>query len=211
MNATAFSPLFRIGALAAICVAPLAHASITQFVNNEAGWLVAAGAVTTVDCVEESPNIYDFLRFDHFAAAGLLLSLNSGNFDHELALWVRFSSSAPQIGASLSDDGGLFVYTFPDRPIEFRFLQPIHAFAVLPPDHDGVGLYSLFREGQPVGTGAFYATGSYHNGLYSTEAFDEIRFDSMQVIDNVYFQTIPAPGALSLIGLAAGRAGRRWR
>jgi hypothetical protein len=187
---------------AALLTTPIARAEITKFVNDFDGWQAAASSFTTVDFVENAPPAS--VLFDHFIDYGVLLH-RPGSFNPAIPYWGRFTN---QDSNYIHDAGGLAAAV----PHAFRFLAPIHAFAYLPLSYgggDAVSLYlggnfvaNVVDPGQPIGL---------FRGLHSTSAFDEVRFSSILYLDDIYFQTVPAPGALALIALAAPLAGTRRR
>ncbi len=201
MNPQYFATSVALGA--ALLTTPIARAEITTFVNDFAGWQAAAGQFTTVDFIEEGPS--SLVLFDHFAVSGVLLH-RTGYFDPALPYWYRFTDEIPQ--SNLHDSGGLSA----QDPHAFRFLAPIHAFAYLPQTSgagDSMGLYMggvlvdiVLDLAQPIGV---------FRGVYSTVAFDEVRFSAKRFLDDIYFSTIPAPGALAVLALAMPLVGRRRR
>ncbi len=194
--------------LGASALSSHAAAAITTYINDEAGWLAAAGLVTTIDFVEDtSPG---WIYFDHYAPVGVLLS-HATPLDPTVAWWYRFDSGSPAGGSQLHDDGGLWAFSSAP-PLAFRFAEAIHAFAHLPMLNDGGADVQLLREGQHIGWASLFGGPSgTHRGVYSTEVFDEVRFVNRWYIDDIYFQTIPAPGALAVLALAMPLVGRRRR
>jgi hypothetical protein len=191
----------------ALLASSFAHAEITIFNNDFAGWQAAAGQVTTVDFVEDSPP--GFVYFDHYASSGVLLHYQFP-FDPTVPFWYRYDSTSAPFGAWLHDNGG--ISSGIDVPLGFRFTEAIHAFAFLPPSNaDGLYL-NLYREGVAIG-GVVFQTAPWGTtrGVYSSEAFDEVRVSGNPRLDDIYFQTIPAPGALAVSALAMPLVARRRR
>ncbi len=187
--------------------APRCEASITLFQNNLAGWQAAVGQSTTLDFVEEGAGGY--VLFDHFASVGVLLHFPVP-FDPAVGYWYRFTNEQ---SSHLSDAGGIATSTSPPFPLSFRFLTPTHGFAFRHLDNQGSlgASFTLWNNGAQVGAGYFQdgPTGPTH-GLYSTAQFDELRFTyGMVYLDNIYFQTTPAPSAIALLALAAPFGSRR--
>jgi hypothetical protein len=181
------------------------RAEISLFVNDFAGWQAAAGPFTTVDFVEDAPAAP--VLFNHFANFGVLLN-KTGYFDPALPYWYRFTNESGGEGPFLRDAGGLSSAS--DQG--FRFLAPVNSFGYLPLTTDSGSFFHLFLAGAYLGTagGAGQPIGAFR-GIYSTVAFDEVRFASMRYLDNIYFSTIPTPGIIPLLTLAATFGGRRRR
>jgi hypothetical protein len=191
----------------ALLASSFAHAEITIFNNDFAGWQAAAGQVTTVDFVEDSPP--GFVYFDHYASSGVLLHYQFP-FDPTVPFWYRYDSTSAPFGAWLHDNGG--VSSGIDVPLGFRFTEAINAFAFRPPGNLGGSNVVLYREGVTVGSAQIQQSPfGTPKGFYSSESFDEIRFVGTTRLDDIYFQTIPAPGALAVLALAMPLVGRRRR
>ncbi len=190
---------------AALVATQLASATITTFTNDQAGWESAAGQFTTVDFVEDAPAAP--VLFDHFVDSGVLLH-RTGFFDRAVPYWYRFTNESQGAGQHLHDAGGLSSAD----PQAFRFLIQIHAFAYLPLTNDGTAIVALFREGVLLSNVYFiYNQVGVPRGIYSTESFDEVRFAGNLYLDNIYFSTIPAPGALAVAALTVPILRRRRR
>jgi hypothetical protein len=97
--------------------------------------------------------------------------------------------------------------------IELTFDKPINAIAFHFPASLVVNLWS---GGQIFHTSDFAGSiNQKFGGLYSDQAFDRVWFrggfsqTSQAYLDNLYFSTIPTPGALGLLGLWGLRRARR--
>lgn len=184
-----------------------ANAEITVFTNDFAGWKAVAGPFTTVDFVEDVPP--GFVYFDHYASSGVLLHYQFP-FNPAVPFWYRYDSTSAPYGAWLHDNGGLSSGI--DVPLGFRFTEAIHAFAFLPPGNEHGSSVVLYRDGVAIGVAGFgQAPWGTTKGVHSSEAFDEIKFVGAWKLDDIYFQTIPAPGALAVLALAMPLVGRRRR
>ncbi|MBI1304360.1 MAG: hypothetical protein GC172_11335 [Phycisphaera sp.] len=185
-----------------------ANAEITIYNNDFAGWQAVAGQFTTVDFVEDSQP--GFVYFDHYASLGVLLHYEFP-FDPAVPFWYRYDTTNSPYGAWLHDNGGI-LSTGNAPPLRFRFTEAIHAFAALPPTNSTILQLSLYRKGVAIGGVLFQsAPWGTTRGVYSSEAFDEVRFVGNWQIDDIYFQTIPSPGALAVLALAMPLVGRRRR
>jgi hypothetical protein len=197
-----------VGSFAAFAAATHSFAEITPYVNNESGWLTAAGAVTTVDFVENSPPGYVY--FDHYAASGVIFTRGGEPFNPAVPWWYRFDRTTDFFGPLISDNGGI-ASAVSQFPLGLRFTAPIHAFAFKPLDLIGPWGLTLYRSGVQIGGLVLGGLGPTHRGFYSDEAFDEVRFNGARYLDNIYFQTVPAPGVLAAIAIAMPMVGRRRR
>ncbi|MCX5650571.1 MAG: hypothetical protein NTU45_04165 [Planctomycetota bacterium] len=207
--------------LAACALTPNATAAITRFNNNEAGWRAAAGTVTTIDFVDDNsapPGGIENIYYDRYASLGVRLDYPFGfpsDFDHSIPFWRRYDSTVPGFGTNLRDNGGLMQFVNAlNGTLTFRFDQPIRAFAILPTIGGTASMFSLFREGQWLGSKTIDGPNQNpysHRGIYSDEPFDEVRLISQSEVDNIYFQTVPAPGVLAAIAIAMPMVGRRRR
>lgn len=204
----------RAALLGALALASHATAEITTFLNDEAGWLAAAGAVTTIDFVERStpPGGIEHLYYNHYEPLGVLLTY-PGGLDPSVPWWRRFDSTLPSFGPLLRDNGGLLYPVNTTGILGFRFDQPIHAFALVPLAISGGAdtYFSLWLGGRFIGNRNLYTSQSSHRGLYSDEPFDEVRLNYQFSLDNIYFQTVPAPGVLAAMAIAMPVVRRRRR
>ena len=192
---------------AALLAAPRAGAEITFFLNDFAGWQAAAGPFTTVDFVENAPAAP--VLFNHFESFGVLLH-KTGYFDPALPWWGRITSETYGYGSMLHDAGGLA--SMPANPHCFRFLAPVHSFGYLPLMNEGGSFFYLYLEDTLVAVvdDPWHPIGDFR-GVHSTVAFNEVRFAALTRVGDIYFSTIPAPGVIPLLTLAAALGGRRRR
>ena len=205
MNTT--SVIFSATVSAALLAEPRAGAAVTVFVNDFAGWQAEAGPITTVDFVEDAPAAP--VLFNHYESFGVHLH-KSGYFDPALPWWGRITSETDFYGAMLHDAGGLA--SLPANPHCFRFLAPVHSFGYLPLMNVGGSLFYLYFEDTLVAVvdDSWQPIGAFR-GVHSTVAFDEVRFAALTRVDYIHFSTIPAPGVIPMLTLAAALGRRRRR
>ncbi len=169
-------------------------AGVTKYTIQFDPWAQAAGSYSTITFAEFGSTAIT----TQYAPLGVNFTGPDLNFSYQ-------SDNFPQDGWGL--DGNSI--------IELTFDKPIHAIAFHFPASLLVNLWS--------GNQIFYTTefaGSVNQrfgGLYSDEPFDRIWFrgdasgTGQAFLDNLYFSTIPTPGAGALlaIGLLGGPRRRR--
>ncbi len=170
-----------------------ALASVTEFSIQFDPWAQAAGSYSTIT----------FAEFGSTAITTQYAPLGVNFTGPDLNFAYFQQTNFPQDGWGL--DGNSI--------IELTFDEPINAIAFHFPASLLVNLWS--------GNQIFYTTefaGSVNQrfgGLYSDQPFDRIWFrggvseTSQAFLDNLYFSTIPTPGALGLLGLWGLRRARR--
>ncbi|MFO0829481.1 MAG: hypothetical protein U0572_15190 [Phycisphaerales bacterium] len=160
------------------------------------------GSVTPVDFVAP-PGGPGPIDPDVYAPLGLTLSCSAPGCP-------MFSKQSP----AFVDGWGFMV---PDNAgVAFNFDLGIHGFAYDAQHYGGQNIAaSFFLGGSQVGSIALQwpgggPDGTYFLGWYTDFAFDRIVLN-YALVDNIYFQTVPGPSALGLIGIAAAHGTRRRR
>jgi len=181
-------------ALSLVAAANSAIASVQMFIQDFSGWQDAAGAYSTCDFTGFAPNTF---ITDQYAALGVNFT-NVGPNVVTFPTWDLF----PQDSAGIDGNNGIIL----------AFDQPIHAIGQHGP---GAWRFRLYSGGQQFFVSSWWtgATNVY-SGLYSDVAFDGVYIESPGddvYSDNIYFSTIPAPGAIALAALSGLPARRRRR
>jgi hypothetical protein len=188
-----------LAALAALAVTPAARADLTFFDDDRAGWEAATSEFWTID----------FVGLDHHMTIGETFANLGVHFVGDPDTVGYDEQLYPRDGVGIDANHSLHLVL--DYAItEFAF------------DYTGPQYVSLFYEGERIATEwhGYVSHGGYDNffGLVSTEPFDEIvllepsMWGSVNVDDLHFGLPIPAPGAISILTLAAlGRSRRRLR
>lgn len=184
------------GALAIFVGAQLTFGGLTIYQglfdpNAQPDWQAAAGPTTFIGFTEYAPGT---TITDQYAHLGVLFGAGDPDF------------------ITVGDNGILNALTVAD----LRFTEPIHAFAVNMQSATRFKFYlgdTLVAE--PLGS---YGIGFV--GFTADFAFDRVVLWNYPqppplftwiFIDDIHFQTIPAPGAMALFGAAVLGIGRRRR
>jgi hypothetical protein len=169
-----------------------ALAGVTKYTIQFDPWAEAAGSYSTITFAEFGSTAIT----NQYAPLGVNFTGPDLNFSYQ-------SDNFPQDGWGL--DGNSI--------IELTFDKPINAIAFHFPASLVVNLWS---GGQIFHTSDFAGSiNQKFGGLYSDQAFDRVWFrggfsqTSQAYLDNLYFSTIPTPGALGLLGLWGLRRARR--
>lgn len=115
---------------------------------------------------------------------------------------------------SFQQDGWGIKNLFPEFEVRMRFDTPAYSIGVWFP---GDVFAKLYWQGALVYSSPWLGTppqGPSFGGIVATQPFDEVAFFSsttVTAIDDLYFSTIPAPGALALGAISLFAAGRRRR
>ncbi len=178
-----------------LLLCPAASAQITKFSGNFDPWAQAAGSYSTI-------------TFAEFGATPITtqyapLGVNFTGSDLNNAYFS--ADNFPQDGWGL--DGNSI--------IELTLDQPIHAMAW----HFPATLFVNLWSGNQILYSDFFgdSSGQDFAGLYSEQTFDRVwlrggvaEFDQV-FLDNLYFSTIPAPGATGLLVMLGCLRRRRRR
>lgn len=185
--------LARMTALTSVlATTAAARGGFIEFLDDEAGWLAAAGRFTTITFTELPKNT---IVTDHYADLGILFTDANDNIDFG--------------GAFVNDLWGLDG----NGDINVVFDTPQAWIAV---DFPGAIAFQLFRNGELIYSGGWGPSGFGHFfGIVSTtELFDAARIIDplgQAEIDDLHFG-VPAPGALwVLAGMGVIGRGRRSR
>ncbi len=161
-----------------------ALASVTEYSIQFDPWAQAAGSYSTITFAEFGSTAIT----TQYAPLGVNFTGPDLNFSYQ-------SDNFPQDGWGL--DGNSI--------IELTFDKPINAIAFHFPASLVVNLWS---GGQIFHTSDFAGSiNQKFGGLYSDQTFDRVWFrggfsqTSQAYLDNLYFSTIPTPGAIALLGL----------
>jgi hypothetical protein len=172
------------------------HAGLTVY-HGESGaatWASLAGKYTTVGFTDVQ--MYEPISFDRYADLGVLLTDPETNFG-----WLNPGFAMDGHGLS------------GDCVTEFTFTEPCLAFATRFPGLMQAWIYSgetlLGYAGNLGGGGE-----NFFAGITSTTYFDRIVFKGVGggmppfpcddiFFDDIYFSTVPSPGALPLVGAIA--------
>ena len=159
-----------------------ATASVQMFIQNFSGWQQAAGSYSTVDFTGFPSNTF---ITEQYASLGVHFTNIGPNVVQPLA-WELF----PQDGHGIDGNNGIIL----------AFDEPIHSIGQHGP---GAWRFRLYSGGQQIFVSSWWggATNGY-SGLYSDIAFDGVYIESPNAndvySDNIYFSTIPAPGAVAV-------------
>ncbi len=180
--------------LAVAALSTTVQAGLVEFWNDAEGWHSAVGHHESVDFTQFPPGTQITDQFDGFTVDNLTFIHNSASFSDGHGLRGR--------------DG-----------ILLQFDTPQHALAV---EHLGVVRFTLYLKSELVGTTTGFSYPGvpgpvYFSGVTSGVPFDEVYmfrpmppFPSNVIsIDTLYWGTIPAPGALALLGIAFLQTRRR--
>jgi hypothetical protein len=171
-------------------------AAVTAFHNKQL-WTNQVGTYTTVDFTGWPPNTFIDYQYQHLGVT----------FPEPLE-WIHHSQAYLNDGNGLVGGFGAWGW------ITIEFATPLHYMGYDFPGTHRLELYSqgtMFYIGPWVG---ILPTGNFF-GVTSSVAFDKARiYNNVGTanIDDLFFQTIPAPGALGVVIVAAMcAAGRRRR
>ncbi len=190
----------RSGRLAAagaavLCAVGSANASVTVYAGDFGGWQQA---------VSGSFQTCDFLGFP----------LNTFITDQYAPLGVYFTNPGPNV--VLGPSTSLFPQDLwglgPVGTLELTFLDPQHAVGA----HSPASWWKMrLYLGDTLVGQSYSQTGgaSKFVGLTSDIAFDRVQFEATGggpvATDNIYFSTVPGPGAVGLLELALLTRSRR--
>lgn len=193
--------LFASG-LGALCVAGQALGGLTAITGaaNADQWFGNAGAYSTITFTEFP---YGTLVADQYSSLGIHFVEPQGN-------WIYSTGSFAQDGWGLQGENS----------IDMRFDTPMRGLAVYYP---GIVKAQFFSGDQLVysWTQNFGGGSNKFAGFFGDVAFDRVVFKNAQnpppwgdvypvYFDNLYFTTVPAPGAAaSLLGILAIARRRR--
>jgi hypothetical protein len=192
-----------------LLAASSASAGITQYYNAPgwAAWQSDAAGFQTIDFTQypQMTSITDqYTESNGVTFSGIV----PPGFPPEVIPppFVLFSSNFVVDGIGVAAEFG----------VELTFSMPQHAIGL---DLSDVASYKLFAGEVLVGQ-TFWGTGglgSFH-GVTSSVAFDRVQIKSFGDIgddtlffDNLYFSTVPGPGALAVFTVGAVFGGRRRR
>ena len=163
-----------------------AQGSVTEY-TNKPSWLVAAGPHTTIG----------FTGFPDGTEITYQYESQGVTFTNPLTFIQLNASAYPNDGAGLKNN----------VEIAMKFAQPMTSLAV---DYPGSVQFKLYNQNQLIYTSTYFGPTGAGNfaGLISTLSFDSailLRPTGEGVfIDDLHFgPPIPAPGVVSLLGLAA--------
>jgi hypothetical protein len=198
-----------IGLSAALLASP-ASASVVTYFNDYAGWSAAAGPTTMIDFVPPGGTA-QVVPGDFYQDLGVTLS---GYWTNNPVAW-----SLLPLGGSSSDGWHGRPSGFPPQVMgALNFSEPIQAFAVDQVVASQMGV-SFFLGGVFISTVYIAVPQGQWNqnhffGWRTDFAFDRVVIEPGGInggADNVYFSTIPAPGAVALGVIATLAAERRRR
>ncbi len=176
-----------------------ASASLTIYDGNFDGWSAAVGAVTKVGFDDLAPNEWVTTQY-----ASLGITFGFGDPDiHDM------------IPGTFIDGHGIDG----NCVVDMRFGSPIYGFGAVFP---GLPKFQLYLGSTLVeSTGFFVGSPGHFTGVATTTAFDRVLMSgtfvpppfpcSQVAVDDVYFQTIPAPPSAAAMLIAVLTAGRRSR
>lgn len=184
--------------LAHVAVAARSHAEFIEYQENFAGWQAAAGSYSTIT-FEGFPDATKIT--DQYAALGVTFT----SLDLNTTVGPD-PSTFPQDGWGL--DGNSYVeltFSQPITTIGWHFPGILKAVFYLDATVVGVDI-------QSGGAGASHFTGFTGDVLFNRVRIFRDNFPQGSVgLDNLYIQTIPAPGAGAVLAAAACGLRRRRR
>jgi hypothetical protein len=188
-----FRVIYAACAGAALANPSSAHGAVTLYSNKET-WQSAAGPYSTMTFAEFGVPTGTWLT-DQYSSLGVSFIDGSDQFYNS----NNFISDGWGLNGAL--DNTTLVFDEPITTIAFDFPGGVTAKFY----NQGALIYTSPLLGQS-GVGNFA-------GLISTQPFDEVHlYDLGLVVDNIYFgPPIPAPGALSLLAIAALNPRKRRR
>lgn len=196
-----------VSGLAALCVAGPALGGLTVVTGaaNADQWFANAGAYSTITFTEFP---YGTLIAEQYASLGI-------HFVEPLGNWI-YGSDVNGTDLFVQDGWGLHG----ENSIDMRFDTPMRGLAVYYP---GIVKAQFFSGDQLVysWTQNFGGGSNKFGGFFGETSFDRVVFKNAQnpppwgdvypvKFDNLYFTTVPAPGAAtSLLGVVAIARRRR--
>ena len=199
-----------LGTVLASVAVQSATASITTFLDDQAGWSALAGASTEIDFVSPNGGTYWFIAPDYYASLGIQLSTKHvpqagpgqwyGEFGNSYGdHWQGYTA------AGFSNDAPAVNFFSPRRA--FAYSKTSGAFSPISIDFFYQGnLLSSSTIVTPSGT----PEGIHSYGWVTSFDFDRIVLGGDGGMDSVYITTIPAPSGVGIIAIAL-TFGRRRR